>query len=216
MSAVAETAGLVSGIDARTLEILDHRRRARPFRSRGALIRRLLLAADLVGLTLAFMVTELIVGGGREGISTAEEFAVFFLTLPAWIVLARLYRLYDHDEERTGHTTADDVVGVFHLVTVTTWALWILGAATGLVQRRPDQDRDLLGLRARVRDARPRSSRGRPRASASRTSRTASSSGPATSGSCWDARSSSTPSTASTWWASSTRSPSRAARRSST
>jgi exopolysaccharide biosynthesis polyprenyl glycosylphosphotransferase len=137
MSAVAEPAGLVSQIDPRTLEILDHRRRARPFRSRGALIRRLLLAADLIGLTLAFTLTEILVGGGNEGISTAGEFAVFFLTLPAWIVLARLYRLYDHDEERTGHTTADDVVGVFHLVTVTTWALWIIGAATGVVTADP-------------------------------------------------------------------------------
>src|SRR4051794_30107147 len=110
MSTVAEPAGLTSPIDARTLEILNHRRRARPFGGRGALFRRLLLVADLVGLTFAFAGTELLVGGGEEGISTAAEFAVFFLTLPAWIVLARLYRLYDHDEERTGHTTADDVV----------------------------------------------------------------------------------------------------------
>ena len=216
MSAVAETAGLTSPIDARTLEILDHRRRARPFRSRGALIRRLLLAADLIGLTLAFTVTELIVGGGNEGISTAAEFGVFFLTLPAWIVLARLYRLYDHDEERTGHTTADDVVGVFHLVTVTTWALWIIGAATGVVHADPTKTAIFWALRPRLRDAGPhRRTVGRPpqplvrpelRHRRGRRRRAA----------AGRARSSSTPSTASTWWASSTRSRSRAAPRSST
>jgi exopolysaccharide biosynthesis polyprenyl glycosylphosphotransferase len=135
MSAVAHGEALSStNVDERTLAILDHRRRARPFRSRGALIRRLLLAADVIGLSLAFTLTEVLVGGGSsEGIATANEFLVFFATLPAWIFLARLYRLYDHDEERTEHTTADDVVGVFHLVTVITWALWMIGAATHVV-----------------------------------------------------------------------------------
>ncbi|MGZ8697906.1 MAG: sugar transferase [Gaiellaceae bacterium] len=134
MSAIAESQPLAAPeLDARTLAILDHRRRARPFRSRGALVRRLLVVADIVGLFLAFALTELLVGGDSEGITTANEFLVFIVTLPAWIFLARLYRLYDHDEERTEHTTADDAVGVFHLVTVTTWALWMIGAATGAV-----------------------------------------------------------------------------------
>ena len=140
MSAIAQPQALAPAeIDERTVAILDHRRRDRPFRSRGALVRRLLLVADLVGLTLAFTFTEFLFRGSHHGISEVNEFAVFFVTLPAWIVLARIYRLYDRDEERTEHTTADDAVGVFHLVTVTTWALWIAGAATGLIHVDPQK-----------------------------------------------------------------------------
>jgi exopolysaccharide biosynthesis polyprenyl glycosylphosphotransferase len=132
-----------AGIDERTLAILEHRRAARPFRSRGALIRRLLLVADVVGLTAAFALTELIAGGElHRGVSTRAEFAVFFLSLPLWVALAGLYRLYDRDEERTEHSTADDLVGVLHLVIITTWAFWMVGAATHLVNA--DAEKSLL------------------------------------------------------------------------
>jgi exopolysaccharide biosynthesis polyprenyl glycosylphosphotransferase len=40
-----------------------------------------------------------------------------------WILAAKLYGLYDKDEERAHHSTADDFVGVFHLVTVVTWLI---------------------------------------------------------------------------------------------
>ena len=43
---------------------------------------------------------------------------MFLLTVPAWIVITKLYGLYDHDEERADHSTADDFGGVFHMVTV--------------------------------------------------------------------------------------------------
>ncbi len=52
------------------------------------------------------------------------EIIVFLLTLPAWVVVAKLYGLYDHDEERTDHSTTDDLAGVFHMVTVCTWLFW--------------------------------------------------------------------------------------------
>src|SRR5438034_959784 len=44
--------------------------------------------------------------------------------LPVWVVAAKLYGLYDHDDERTDHSTADDASGVFHLVTVLVWLLF--------------------------------------------------------------------------------------------
>ena len=87
----------------------------------------------------------------------ASEYLLFALTLPAWIVLARLYRLYDHDEERTGHSTADDFVGVFHLVTVTTWALWVLGDATGRIHVDATKTTIFWALGAASRDGRPHS-----------------------------------------------------------
>ena len=56
----------------------------------------------------------------------------FLVTLPGWVVIAKLYGLYDHDEERTDHSTADDFAGVFHMVTVCTWLFWAGAFVTGL------------------------------------------------------------------------------------
>jgi exopolysaccharide biosynthesis polyprenyl glycosylphosphotransferase len=49
------------------------------------------------------------------------------LTIPAWIGFAKIYGLYDRDEERTNHTTVDDLVGVFHLCTVGIWLFFAGG-----------------------------------------------------------------------------------------
>ena len=100
---------------------------------RGWLVRRALLAADAVGFLVAFFVTELLfynsvpVGGAGMGI----ESAIFLGLLPLWFLGAKLYGLYDRDEERTTHSTADEVVSVFHLITVGVWAYyatsWLAG-----------------------------------------------------------------------------------------
>src|SRR6266545_2953702 len=60
------------------------------------------------------------------GIVRATEFALFVLALPMWIVVAKLYGLYERDEERTDHSTTDDFAGVFHMITVCT-ALFAFG-----------------------------------------------------------------------------------------
>ena len=49
------------------------------------------------------------------------EWFVFFATLPLWVLMAKIYGLYEHDEERTDHSTVDEIVGIFHLVTVGAW-----------------------------------------------------------------------------------------------
>ncbi len=108
----------------------------KPRRGRGWVIRRTLLAADVVGLLAAFGVTQLALADFSRGVDRrmVELFAIFLLSLPVWIVAAKIYGLYDHDEERTDHSTADDVAGVFHLVTVLVWALfagaWLSGVTT--------------------------------------------------------------------------------------
>ena len=115
--------------DVRTRTILERRRSAElPYR-RGYLIRRALLTADIVGLTLAFLVSMLAFGqdGPADRVSTVRELLFFAAALPLWIVLTKLYGLYERDEERTDHSTVDDVVGVFHLVTVGTWLLYLAG-----------------------------------------------------------------------------------------
>jgi exopolysaccharide biosynthesis polyprenyl glycosylphosphotransferase len=114
---------MTATVDERTLEILDRRRRTAVIRRRGWLVRRMLLLADVVGLVSAFLLAEwVITRHDRIGALDAKaEVAAFVITIPAWIVVAKLYGLYDHDEERTDHSTTDDFAGVFHMVTVCTW-----------------------------------------------------------------------------------------------
>src|SRR5262245_50353333 len=100
---------------------------------RGWLVRRMLLAADVVGLSIAFFVTELLFldsqRAGHRSIATLS--AIFVLVLPAWILAAIFYGLYDRDEERATHSTADEVFSVFHLITVGVWLFfatsWFIG-----------------------------------------------------------------------------------------
>jgi exopolysaccharide biosynthesis polyprenyl glycosylphosphotransferase len=127
-------AAIPGGLDQRTLDVLAHRSTS-PVKSRGALIRRSLIVADVVGLTLAFVLTEYLFGssGFADTFTLTNEYLVFVATLPVWLVFAKLYKLYDHDEERADHTTLEDLIGVFHLVTVGAFLLvigsWLAGTA---------------------------------------------------------------------------------------
>jgi exopolysaccharide biosynthesis polyprenyl glycosylphosphotransferase len=105
-------------------------------RSRGSLVRRALLVADVVGFLGAFLLTELLFGssGSLDRVSVQNEYFLFLASLPCWIVGAKLYRLYDHDEERADHTTVEDLIGVFHLVTVGTWLVFVVIVLAGLAE----------------------------------------------------------------------------------
>src|SRR4051794_6112187 len=87
----------------------------------------MLLLADLAGMLAGFAFVQLLRGFPFDAVTTV----LFIATLPAWGILAKLYHLYDHDEERTHHTTLDDASGVFHLVTI---GLAILFGAEWLVR----------------------------------------------------------------------------------
>jgi exopolysaccharide biosynthesis polyprenyl glycosylphosphotransferase len=127
---------LSSAADERTIAILDRRRRTATIRRRGWLMRRMLLLADVLGLMLAFAAAQgvfLAMPLANDTIAFSYEAALFAATLPIWILVAKLYGLYDRDEERTDHSTTDDVVGVFHLVTVGAWIFFVGAWLTGLV-----------------------------------------------------------------------------------
>lgn len=131
VSVTAET--LYDTLDERTLALLAQRRTKDGVRRRGWVVRRSLMGADLVGLILAFVAAEVIypVQMNRAGaLSQFAEFAFLMLCLPCWVVAAKLYGLYDKDEERTDHSTADDFAGVFHLVTVSTWIVYAVSLNT--------------------------------------------------------------------------------------
>jgi exopolysaccharide biosynthesis polyprenyl glycosylphosphotransferase len=111
--------------DGRTRKILARRKEFA--HRRGWLVRRMLLLADVVGLATAFLLASVVIGSGVGGGD-----ALFFLaTLPGWVLLANVYGLYDRDQERTNHSTADEFVGVFHLVTIGAWILFAGAWLTG-------------------------------------------------------------------------------------
>ena len=98
---------------------------------RGWLVRRMLLAADLLALTAAFVVVEVSFQDLVGAIGPGVEAIIFIVLLPVWVLSAKLYGLYDRDEERATHSTADEVVSVFLLVTVGVWLFyatsWLFG-----------------------------------------------------------------------------------------
>jgi len=103
-------------------------------RRRGWLMRRLLLIADLVGLLAAFLLALLLVSPSPavDVVNTRWEVALFIASLPLWVVVARMHGLYDRDEERTDHSTVDDIFGVLHVVSIGTWGLVAVAEIIGL------------------------------------------------------------------------------------
>jgi exopolysaccharide biosynthesis polyprenyl glycosylphosphotransferase len=107
---------LLQAVNGRTLELLERRRRAKRPKGRRWLVRRLLLAGDLLGLSLAFLLASFVSGADTSAI--AIGFGIFVASLPAWVVGAKLFGLYEDDEARADHTTLDDLVRIFLLVTI--------------------------------------------------------------------------------------------------
>jgi exopolysaccharide biosynthesis polyprenyl glycosylphosphotransferase len=111
---------------------------ATPLRRR-ALVRRALVLADLIGLSAAFLITVSVFGLSADAQQARPIYAlgVFFLSLPAWALLASAHGLYGYDEGRMGHSTVDDFVGVIHLVTIGAWLFFIGCWVTGISYPRP-------------------------------------------------------------------------------
>ena len=111
--------------------------RGRSTHRRGWLMRRALVVADVAGLMLSFLIAEGVAAASvpppRGHVPTSTELLLFIVTVPLWIVVAKLQGLYDHDEERTNHSTADELFGVFQLVTVGVWLFVVSAWLTGWV-----------------------------------------------------------------------------------
>ena len=116
------------GSRAHSTAVLRTRRRreaSRPIR-RGRLVRRM-SPGDLIGRSPRprrhLQATTWAQGHYRDRDAR-------LLPHPAWVVVAKLYGLYDHDEERTDHLMTDDLVPVLHLVTVGTWLFFAVTSVT--------------------------------------------------------------------------------------
>jgi exopolysaccharide biosynthesis polyprenyl glycosylphosphotransferase len=90
----------------------------------------------MVGLFVAFAVATLLFAASSDAgrADLAVELVIFCLTLPLWVLLAKLFGLYDRDEQRTDHSTIDDFTGVFVVLTVGTWLFYLLTQATGALE----------------------------------------------------------------------------------
>jgi exopolysaccharide biosynthesis polyprenyl glycosylphosphotransferase len=106
---------------------------------RGWLVRRMLLGADLLALSVAFGITELAFRHDRlvGSVGVGVETIIFLSLLPLWVLAAKLYGLYDRDEESATHSTADEVVSVFHLLTVGVWLFYATSWVVGLSSPHP-------------------------------------------------------------------------------
>jgi exopolysaccharide biosynthesis polyprenyl glycosylphosphotransferase len=98
----------------------------------------------MIGLLAAFFGTALLFPGRSqrlvEGLNLWVATAIFALLLPVWVLSAKLYGLYDRDEERAAHSSADDLLGIFHLITVGVWCFWVATLLFG----RGDPDPEVL------------------------------------------------------------------------
>jgi exopolysaccharide biosynthesis polyprenyl glycosylphosphotransferase len=86
-------------------------------------LRRLLAVSDAVCLALALAVAMALVGGER-GHSWWEYVLYGLITLPGWVVLFKMYGLYERDAKRLSHSTLDDLPSLFHGLLLGCLLMW--------------------------------------------------------------------------------------------
>jgi len=102
---------------------------ARRSRSRRATLqRRALAGGDAVGIAVGLAVSLYAFGSHHH----ADDLIAGLVTLPLWILLLKIYGLYDADGKRVSHCTVDDVPWVFHAMVFGALALWTVFRATPL------------------------------------------------------------------------------------
>jgi exopolysaccharide biosynthesis polyprenyl glycosylphosphotransferase len=87
------------------------------------LLRRVLALVDVVCVAGALAIALALVGGAR-GHSWQQYMLYGAVTLPAWVVVFKLYGLYERDARRLSHSTLDDLPSLFHGVLVGCLLLW--------------------------------------------------------------------------------------------
>src|SRR3954447_14458826 len=90
---------------------------------RDYIIRRLLVGADMLGVVLALIVTAAV-----DPLPGSDLDVVMWglATVPMWVLVFKLYGLYDRDLKRVSHSTVDDIPWLFHGVVIGTLLTWIL------------------------------------------------------------------------------------------
>jgi len=96
---------------------------ARGYGWRDTALRKLLALSDAVCLALAMALAMAVVSGAR-GHSWHEYLSYGLVTLPAWVVLFKLYGLYERDAKRLSHSTLDDLPSLFHALLLGCLLMW--------------------------------------------------------------------------------------------
>ena len=115
--ALDAAAGEVGAVSPQPSRVVGYRYRDRDFA-----LRRLLLAADFVGLFAALLVAFLIAGLRRLPL---EEALWLLPVLPAWAFLFRTYGLYRRPIRRFEPSHLDDISTLFHALVIGTLGLWL-------------------------------------------------------------------------------------------
>jgi exopolysaccharide biosynthesis polyprenyl glycosylphosphotransferase len=110
-----------AGPDAASVVATRHGRRE-------YLRRRLLAVADAVGIAVGLLVAMLAASHGHPGGRLVWALPL----LPAWLVLFKLYGLYDQDGKRFSHSTLDELPSVFHALVVGGLLQWLYAKAAGI------------------------------------------------------------------------------------
>jgi exopolysaccharide biosynthesis polyprenyl glycosylphosphotransferase len=86
------------------------------------LVRRALVAADVLGIAAALALAELVVTPNGAAV---QSFLGALFTLPLWLGLFKLYGLYDRDAKRISHSTIDDLPHLVHALVLGSLGLWL-------------------------------------------------------------------------------------------
>src|SRR5947209_6344682 len=96
---------------------------ARRYGQRDWALRRLLALSDLGWLTAAMGLATGLAGGTRAH-PRIQLLLYSLVTLPAWLVLFKMYGLYERDAKRLSHTTLDDLPPLFHALLLGCLLMW--------------------------------------------------------------------------------------------
>jgi exopolysaccharide biosynthesis polyprenyl glycosylphosphotransferase len=96
---------------------------ARRYGRRDWFLRRLLAFSDVTWLAAAMLLATALAGGTPAHPWTQLLF-FGFLTLPLWVVLFKMYGLYERDAKRLSHTTLDDLPALFHALLLGCLLMW--------------------------------------------------------------------------------------------
>jgi exopolysaccharide biosynthesis polyprenyl glycosylphosphotransferase len=101
---------------------------ARSYGRRDWFLRRLLAFNDVVSLAAAMLLATAL-AGGTPAHPWMQHLFFGLLTLPLWVVLFKMYGLYERDAKRLSHTTLDDLPALFHAVLLgclLTWCYFVV------------------------------------------------------------------------------------------
>jgi exopolysaccharide biosynthesis polyprenyl glycosylphosphotransferase len=104
----------------------------KPARSgrREQLLRRTLLTADVLALLFSFWLARTLLGFAPS--ASGRQVLLLLVAAVTWLGAAKLYGLYDADAKRPNHSTADEILTLFHLTTIGVAVLLVTAWGTGL------------------------------------------------------------------------------------